>query len=56
VKLKDEKLILVESIHITDKFGFKEEDMNNTTPLDEKNYYYTVGSKVQQYCVNGYGE
>lgn len=58
-KPSDENILLVQSIQITDKFGFNQDDSKLTNSSENTDKIYTTSFHDESYsftCLNGYGK
>ena len=55
-KPSDDNILLVQSIQITDKFGFQQQQDNDALNVDTSNKIYAGIADESLNCLNGYGE
>lgn len=55
-KPADDNILLVQSIQITDKFGFNQDDANALNSSEQREKIYAGISEEAFTCLNGYGK
>lgn len=53
---RNEEMLLVQSIHITDNFGFDKQQLQNKQDMASQTETVFVATDSQSYCVNGMGK